>query len=247
MIFFYDSLRSAAGLILHLDPELFRIVLFSLSVSLSSTLIASLAGIPAGFLIGVTRFRGRRILLTLLNSLLALPTVVIGLGAYTFLSRRGLLGAWGLLYSREAIIIGQVILITPLVTALMISAVSRIDSRYRDTARTLGAGPWMTAWTMLQEARYAVVSVVVTAFGRVISEIGISMMLGGNARGFTRTMTTAMALEYDKGEFVLALSLGLILMGVSLGVNAVFHFLQGETAGGDGTDGPKKEGVREPL
>ena len=124
-------------------------------------------------------------------------------------------------------VIGQVILIVPLIAALTVAAVSRVDERYRRTAQTLGAGPWQTALVVLREGRFGIAAAVISAFGRVISEIGISMMLGGNIKGFTRTMTTAMALEYDKGAFTLAVALGLVLMAISLGMNVVFNLVQG--------------------
>ncbi len=225
----FDSLQSAVQLLLAGDPELLVIVGVSLKVSSLSTLIAACFGIPAGFLIAYSSFYGKRLLLTCLNTLLALPTVVIGLLVYSFISRRGLLGSFDLLYTQKAIIIGQVILIVPLVTTLTISAISRIDQRYRKTALTLGATQLQMAWVIIQEARYGVGAAVIASFGRVIAEVGISMMLGGNARGFTRTMTTAMALEYDKGEFVLAVALGLCLMSIAFAVNLLFHFFQGRT------------------
>lgn len=222
-----DSLQSAFLLLLSLDPELLAIVWVSLKVSSLSTLIASLAGVPAGFVIGFTSFAGKRFVLTCLNTLLALPTVVIGLVVYSFISRRGILGPLELLYTQKAIIIGQTILIMPVVTSLVIAAISRIDRRYRRTALTLGANRLQMAWIICREARYGIIAAIIAAFGRVIAEVGISMMLGGNAKGFTRTMTTAMALEYDKGEFILAVALGVILMTFAFGVNILFHFLQG--------------------
>jgi tungstate transport system permease protein len=167
------------------------------------------------------------LLITVLNTLLALPTVVVGLFVYAFISRRGIFGTFDLLYSQKAIIIGQVILIIPIVTTFTISAVSRIDERYRKTALTLGARAFQTAWVLIREARFGIVAAIIIAFGRVIAEVGISMMLGGNARGFTRTMTTAMALEYDKGEFVLSVALGIVLLMVSFGMNLLFNYFQG--------------------
>ncbi len=224
-----DSLQSALLLLLAWDPELIDIVTVSLKVSSLSTLLASLLGIPCGFLIAYSRFYGKQLVLTCLNTLLALPTVVIGLLVYSFISRHGMFGSLELLYTQKAIIIGQVILIIPLVTTLTIAAISKIDHRYRKTALTLGATQLQMAWVILKEARYGVGAAVIASFGRVIAEVGISMMLGGNARGFTRTMTTAMALEYDKGEFVLAVALGLTLMTIAFGLNMLFHFLQGRT------------------
>ncbi|MBW1981705.1 MAG: ABC transporter permease [Deltaproteobacteria bacterium] len=229
MGFLADSIFSAILLVGSLDPELVNIVSVSLKVSLSSTLIASVAGIPAGFFIACQDFRGKRLLITILNTLLALPTVVVGLLVYSFISRRGVLGALNLLYTQKAIILGQVILILPIVTVFTISAISRIDERYKQTAMTLGASPLQTALIIVREARFGIVAAVIAAFGRVIAEVGISMMLGGNARGFTRTMTTAMALEYDKGEFVLSLALGMVLLSVSFAVNLLFNYVQGRT------------------
>ncbi len=232
MNLFFDSIHSAFLLLLSGDPELLNIVGVSLKVSGISTVIASLIGIPGGFLIAYSSFWGKRFVLTCLNTLLALPTVVIGLLVYSFISRRGIFGSLELLYTQKAMIIGQVILIVPLVASLSIAAISRIDSRYRKTALTLGATRRQMAWVIIKEARYGIAAAIIAAFGRVIAEIGISMMLGGNAKGFTRTMTTAMALEYDKGEFVLAVALGLALMSIAFGINLLFHFFQGR----DGID-----------
>lgn len=222
-----DSVASAVVLLLALDVELFSIVWVSLKVSGVSTILASVVGIPLGFSIAFAEFYAKRFVITCLNTLLALPTVVIGLLVYSFVSRRGLFGSLELLYTQKAIIIGQFILIIPLITTLTIAAISKIDNRYRRTALTLGANRYQTAWVIFREARYSVIAAVIAAFGRVIAEVGISMMLGGNARGFTRTMTTAMALEYDKGEFVLAVALGIILMSIAFGMNLLFHFFQG--------------------
>jgi len=222
-----DSLKSAILLLLSFDPELFEIVGVSLNVSFFSTLAASLVGLPLGFIIAINSFPGKRFTLTCFNTLLALPTVVIGLVVYSMISRRGVLGPLELLYTQKAIIIGQVVLIIPLLTTLTIAAISKIDRRYRNTALTLGANQRQMAWVVFREARFGIFAAIIAAFGRVIAEVGISMMLGGNAKGFTRTMTTAMALEYDKGEFILAVALGIILMGCAFGINMVFHFLQG--------------------
>jgi len=228
MNFFLASFSSALHLVWSLDPELLTIVRVSLTVSGVATFLAALVAIPAGFCIAFGQVPGKRALVTLLNTLLALPTVVIGLLVYTFISRRGLFGPLDLLYTQQAMVIGQFILIVPLITALTIAAVNRVDARYRKTARTLGATTWQTGLVVLREGRFAIAAAVIAAFGRVISEIGISMMLGGNIKGFTRTMTTAMALEYDKGAFTLAVALGLVLMVLSLGINIVFNLIQGK-------------------
>ncbi len=222
-----DSLKSAILLLLSFDPELFEIVGVSLNVSFFSTLFASVLGVPAGFLVAFNTFRGKRFVLTCLNTLLALPTVVIGLVVYSVISRRGIFGPLELLYTQKAIIIGQIILITPLIATLTIAAISRIDQRYRSTALTLGATTVQMAGVILKEARFGIMAALIAAFGRVIAEVGISMMLGGNAKGFTRTMTTAMALEYDKGEFVLAVALGIVLLTCAFFINMIFHLFQG--------------------
>jgi tungstate transport system permease protein len=200
-----DSFISAILLVISLDPEMITIVGVSVRVGMTSTILAAMIGIPLGFTIVFSEFSGKRMLITVLNTLLALPTVVIGLFVYAFISRRGIFG----------------------VGAFTIAAISRIDQRYRNTAKTLGANRRQTAWIVFREARFGIVAAVVAAFGRVISEVGISMMLGGNIKGFTRTMTTAMALEYDKGSFTLAVALGIILLALSFGMNLLFHFFQG--------------------
>jgi tungstate transport system permease protein len=224
-----DSFLSAILLIFSLDTEVLSIVWVSLKVSGISTFFASLMGVPLGFLIAYGSFKGKRILIIFLNTMLALPTVVIGLFVYSFISRRSILGSLDLLYTQKAIVIGQIILILPVVATLTIAAISRIDERYRKAAMTLGANRWQTACVIFREARFGIVAAVIAAFGRVIAEVGISMMLGGNAKGFTRTMTTAMALEYDKGEFILAVALGIILLVLSFGINLIFNFFQGRT------------------
>jgi tungstate transport system permease protein len=222
-----DSFLSALLLLRSLDPEILAILSVSLKVSICSTLIASLIGIPAGFAIAFEEFPGKRITITVLNTLLALPTVVVGLFVYAFITRRGIFGPLDLLYTQTAIVIGQVILIIPIVATFTIAAINRIDDRYRKSAMTLGASRLQTAAVIFREARFGIMAAVIAAFGRVIAEVGVSMMLGGNAKGFTRTMTTAMALEYDKGEFILAVALGIILLSISFTVNLFLNYLQG--------------------
>jgi tungstate transport system permease protein len=224
-----DSFRSALLLLFSFNHELLVIVGCSLRVSSLATLFATVIGLPLGFIIFFTVFPGKRLTITILNTLLALPTVVIGLVVYSFISRRGIFGSLDLIYTQTAMIIGQIILIVPVITTLTIAAISRIDKRYRMTALTLGANRFQMSLVIFKEARYGVIAAVIAAFGRVIAEIGISMMLGGNAKGFTRTMTTAMALEYDKGEFVLAVALGIVLLAIAFAINLLFHIFQGRT------------------
>ncbi len=222
----FDSFWSAMLLLSNADSELFKIVGVSLTVSGASTLLAAVLGVPLGFWAAFGRFWGRDFLVTILHTLLALPTVVVGLFVYAFISRRGILGPLDLLYTQSAMVIGQTILITPVVAAFTIAAVKKVDRRYRQTAMTLGANRMQTAFVIAREARYGIIAAITAAFGRVIAEVGISMMLGGNVKGFTRTMTTAMALEYDKGEFVLATALGIVLLSMAFGVNFCLSFFQ---------------------
>lgn len=217
-----EQLVEALRLLGSLDRQVLGALALSLTVATLSTVLATASGVPLGIAIGLGRFRGKRILTTVLHALLALPTVLIGLVLYTALSRRGLLGDWRLLYTPAAIVMGQFVLALPLVTALALAAAEGVDPRVRLTALSLGAGRWRMARTLLSEGRGAFLAAVVAGFGRVFGEVGISMMLGGNIRGYTRTVTTAIALETAKGEVPLGIALGLVLMAVALTVNLVF-------------------------
>lgn len=225
---FVDSLTSGMGLIIGGDPELWGIVFLSLRCTLAACLGASLVGIPVAFFLTNHTFPGKRLIVLVLNTLQSVPTTVIGLVLYLFISRRGLFGEFGLLYSPAAISLGQFFLILPLVTMFVLAALSRLDYRYRQTALTLGASSFQAAVAVIREGRFAVVAALCAAFGRGIAEVGVAMMLGGNIKGFTRTMTTAMALEYDKGEFTLALALGVVLLLVSFSLNGVLSLVQGK-------------------
>jgi tungstate transport system permease protein len=185
-----------------------------------------LIGIPVGLWLGINRFRGRRLIITLLNTLMALPTVVVGLVLFGLFSRQGPLGSLGLLFTPWAMIAGQTVLAAPIVANYVLAAVSGSDRRIMDTALTLGATPYQAGIQLLKEIRYGVMAAVIAGFGRVIAEVGVAMMLGGNIRGLTRTMTTAIALETSKGEFAFGLSLGIVLLGVALFVNLFLNFLQ---------------------
>ncbi len=224
---FQEGLLEAVRLIVSLDSEMLEIVGVSLFVAAMSTLCASIAGLPVGFLVARGEFPGRRVIATLLNTMLALPTVVVGLFAYGLLSHRGLLGLLDLLYTPWAMVIGETILALPIVAAFTLTALRAVDSRVHDTAITLGASRSQAARMLILEARYGIIAAVVASFGRVIAEVGAAMMLGGNIKGATRTMTTAIALETNKGEFGFALALGLILLLVALAANVLFHWLQG--------------------
>ena len=217
---FAEAFAAALRLLINRDPHVLSAVAISLQVALLATGLATLFGTPIGFAVGTREFRGRRIAELVLNTSTALPTVVVGLLAYALLSRRGLLGPLGLLYTPAAMVIGQTILVTPLVGALTMAVVSGADPRIRETALTLGARRFGAALTVMAEMRRGLLAAVATVFGRLLSERGIALMVGGNIQDSTRTMTTAIALETSKGDFALALALGLILLVVALAVNA---------------------------
>ena len=226
MGFMAESLQHALRLILSFDPEVFRTVWTSLYTSLTAIVLAAVSGVPAGAAVGLLRFPGRRGVLTLLNTLMALPTVVVGLVLFGFFSRQGPLGFWGLLFTPYAMIAGQIVLATPIVANYTVAAVAGADPRILPTARTLGAGRLRGTWQLLLEVRFGVMAAIVAGFGRVIAEVGVAMMLGGNIRGYTRTMTTAIALETSKGEFAFGLALGIVLLSVALIINLFLQLLQ---------------------
>ncbi|UCF55800.1 MAG: ABC transporter permease [Deltaproteobacteria bacterium] len=226
MEYILGGMWKALGLIFSLDKEIFNIALLSLRVSTIATFLSSLVGVPVGFIIGSSEFWGKKGLTAIFNTLMALPTVVVGLLLYSLISRQGPLGPLELLFTPKAMVIGQFILATPIIVALTISATQAIDPRVKITAMTLGAGPLRTAVTVLSEARFALMAAVVAGFGRVIGEVGCALMVGGNIRGYTRTMTTAIALETAKGEFAFGLALGFILLTIAFFVNILFHWLQ---------------------
>jgi len=198
----------------------------SLYTSSCAILIAALIGVPIGLWLGLSRFRGRQLLVTLLNTLMALPTVVVGLLLFGLFSRQGPLGPLGLLFTPMAMIAGQVVLATPIVANLVLAAVTGSDNRIINTALTLGASQFQAALQLLREIRFGVMAAVIAGFGRVVAEVGVAMMLGGNIRNSTRTMTTAIALETSKGEFAFGLALGIVLMSVALLVNLGLNLLQ---------------------
>jgi tungstate transport system permease protein len=209
-----DSLALAFQLITQADAQLLGIVALSLRVSLTACAIGALAGLLLGAWLAVARFPGHGALVWLLNTLLALPSVVVGLGVYLLLSRSGPLGSWGLLFTPTAMVIAQSILVVPLIAALSRRVVGDAMAEGGDQLRSMGAGPLTAALLMLLHERLAVVTVLLTAFGRAVAEVGAVMIVGGNIAGVTRVMTTAIALETSKGDLPLALALGLVLLGV---------------------------------
>ncbi|MBI5419941.1 MAG: ABC transporter permease [Deltaproteobacteria bacterium] len=226
MDFFLESLKASWSLILSLDRELFRAVWTSVYVSVWSIVFAALLGIPAGLAVGLLEVPFKRTVITGLNSLMAVPTVLIGLLVYGFISRQGPLGGWGLLFSPSAVIVGDALLAAPIVANYTLSSIRGAHAAILPTAMTLGAGRLRSVLKLLSEIRFGMMAAVISGFGRVISEVGVAMMLGGNILGYTRTMTTAIALETSKGEFALGIALGIILMSVALLVNIVFQILQ---------------------
>ena len=231
MDFLGDGLRRAAHLLLSGDAEIAGITLLTLKIAVLATTIACALGIPVGFVLATKAFWGRRAALTVVNTALAFPTVVVGLLLFGMLSRRGPLGGLGLLYTWQAIVLADVLLAFPIAAALSAAAVQGVDPRYRRTAETLGAGRWRTAWTVAREARFGLAAVVTAAFGQCVAEVGAALTVGGNIRGQTRTLTTAVALYTAQGDFGLALSLGLILLLLALMVNVALQALQGRGGG----------------
>ncbi len=218
---------AAIALLLAGDEALWGIIWISVKVCFLALVLAAPPAVLMGFALGNYRFPGRRVLIVLVQTLLALPTVVIGLLLYMMLSRQGPFGGMHLLFTQEAMIIGQAVLAFPILAALTLSAVQGADRRAVETARTLGAGRLRETVTMLLEVRFAVMAAMISGFGRVISEIGCAMMVGGNIAGVTRNITTAIALETSKGEFVQGIALGIVLVLIALGINFGLALMQG--------------------
>jgi tungstate transport system permease protein len=217
------SLALAMRLIAGGDPGLWSIVALSLEVSLASALIACALGLPLGGLVAACSFPGRRIAIVSLNALLGLPSVVVGLVVYLLLSRAGPLGEFGILFTPTAIVVAQAILVLPMVAALARQFVEDAWSEYREQLTSLGVSPSRAVPTLLWDARFSLLTVVMLGFGRAASEVGAVMIVGGNIDGVTRVMTTAIALETSKGDLPLALALGVILIAVVLAMNAAAY------------------------
>ncbi len=222
----WQAFIKAIELIVSLDPEVIEIAGRSLMISLTSALLASLMCIPLASLIHFHTFRGKRILVSVIQTFFSIPTVAIGLFVFVLFSRAGPLGGTNLLFTPTVMVIGQMILITPILLGLTISALRGVDKAIRDTALSLGASNFQTMMAILREARYAVVAAVTMGFGRAISEVGIALIVGGNIRGFTRVMTTAISLETSKGELELSIALAIILLALALIVNIVLNRIQ---------------------
>jgi tungstate transport system permease protein len=226
MTTFTDTATTALQLLTELDPLLWSIVGRSLWVSVLATAIACSLGVVLGAWLGVARFAGRDVWLIVLNTLLALPSVVVGLLIYLLLSRTGPLGHLGWLFSLKAMVLAQAVLVLPVVTALTRQCVEDAERNHGEQLQSLGAKPWLRSVLLAWDERYALLTVLIAAFGRAISEVGAVMVVGGNIEGFTRVMTTAIALETSKGDLPLALALGLVLMSVVLLLNVLVSALR---------------------
>ena len=218
-----ESFVTAGGLVLAGDPQLLNIVALSLQVSLTAVFLASCVGLPIGAAVAVGRFPGRKPLTVILNGLMGLPPVVIGLLVYLLLSRAGPLGSFGLLFTPTAMVIAQVVLITPIVAALSRQIVADAWRDYEEQLRSLGASTPRAAFTLLVDTRFSLSTAVLAGLGRAVAEVGAVMIVGGNIDGVTRVMTTSIALETSKGDLPLALALGFILIAIVLLLNALAH------------------------
>lgn len=218
---FGEAFSLALGLVVSPSADLLEIVGLSLRVSLTATAIACLIGLPLGALIAVTRFRGRWAVLVAVNALMGLPPVVVGLAVYLALSRAGPMGFLGLLYTPTAMIIAQTILITPIVAALSRQFLEDLHGEYAEQFRSLCLSRWQVVQALLWDGRFALLTVALAGFGRAVAEVGAVMIVGGNIDHLTRVMTTAITLETSKGELALAMALGIVLMTIALGVNAL--------------------------
>jgi tungstate transport system permease protein len=219
MEYILEGLLQALTLLGSGHEETYSAIRVTVSVSMLSITASLLIGAPLGFFLGYARFKGQRVIRTIVDTLLSFPTVVIGLLVYALVSRRGPLGDLGLLFTLPGIAIGQTILGVPIIVAMTATAVENLDRRLKFTLMTLGAGPRQILLTTLWEARFSLMLAAVAAYGRIVSEVGISMMVGGNIKWHTRTITTAVALETGKGEFAMGIALGMVLMIIALAVN----------------------------
>lgn len=217
---------------LHPSAELVAIVIRTLRISGGALALAALVGVPLGAVMALRRFPLRGSLLSVLNAFMGLPPVVVGLLVYILLSRSGPLGFMSLLYTPSAMVLAQFILALPIVAALTVSAVAGVDPSIGLAARTLGASPAQETLAVIREARYGILAALIAALGRVMAEVGAILIVGGNIKGHTRVMTTAIAMETDKGDFTLALALGMILLLIAITINVLLHSVQGKGSQG---------------
>jgi tungstate transport system permease protein len=216
----------AIGLIITLDPEVMAITLRTLEISLSATIIGVFIAIPIGGLIHFNNFRGKRSVINLVQTLYGLPTVLVGLLVFLLISNEGPLGSLNLLFTPGGMILGQTILILPIIIGFTITALNGVKGEIKDLALSLGASEFQTISTIMKEAKYALYAAVILGFGRAISEVGVALMIGGNIRGFTRVITTTMSLETAKGNIELSIALGIILLTIALFINLALNQFQ---------------------
>jgi len=218
----------AMKLLYSFDPELWEIIGLSFSVSLRAIIIATPFAIIVAFCLSYLRFPGRRILISLFNTAMAIPAVVVGLTLYLLLSKAGPLGDLRLLFTQKAMIMGQIVLCFPLLVALSHATLQATDRRAWETAVTLGAHPIRAAFTVLKEAKFGLIAAIIASFGRIIAEVGSSMMVGGNILNYTRNIPTAIALETSKGAFAQGIALGMVLLILALALNLLLTYFQGK-------------------
>jgi tungstate transport system permease protein len=216
-----DGSVSALHLVLTGDPVLLAIVWLSLEVSLSAVFFSTLIGVPVGAFIALNRFPGREAAIVVLNALMGLPPVVVGLSIYLLLSRSGPLGEWGLLFTPEAMVIAQTVLVAPIIAALSRQTIEDLWTEYHDELAAMNVGPLKRIATLIWDARFSLVTALLAGFGRAAAEVGAILIVGGNIDGFTRTMTTAIALETSKGDLPLAIGLGMVLISIVIAINAL--------------------------
>ena len=226
MAIIWDGLVRAFELIFTFDPEVMAIAGLSLRIAFTSILIASVIGLPLGALIHFKSFPGKRLLISVIQTFYSVPTVTVGLFVFVLFSKSGPLGGLDLLFTPNVMVIGQVFLVMPILLGLTVSALNGVDRTITDTARSLGASGWQTVLAVMREARFAVMAAVILGFGRAISEVGLALMVGGNIKGFTRVITTAIALETSKGDFEFSMALGIILIVIALIINLVWNRIQ---------------------
>ena len=212
---------SALQLVMSADPTLIAIVRLSLTVSLSAALLAAVVGLPFGAFLALARFPGREAIIIVLNGLMGLPPVVVGLLVYQLLSRSGPLGSWGLLFTPQAMVIAQMVLVTPIIAALTRQTIEDLWTEYREELMAMRVGPVRRVATLIVDARFSLLTALLAGFGRAAGEVGAIIIVGGNIEGFTRTMTTAIALETSKGDLPLAVGLGVVLITIIVAVNAL--------------------------
>jgi tungstate transport system permease protein len=226
LVAMWQGFLKAIELIVSLNHEVLEITVRTLAISISSTIIAGLICLPLGSLIHFNNFRGKRTVINLIQTFYSVPTVAVGLIVFLLFSRSGPLGFLELLFTPQVMVIGQVILISPIMLGLVIAALKGVDRAAYETAIAIGASEFQATTAVIREARYSIYSAMIMGFGRAISEVGLALMVGGNIRGYTRVMTTAISLETSKGDIVLSIALGIILISIALIINFSLSRLQ---------------------